>query len=183
MQFGKGLPGRKQLLRTCVCRMHFGHFFLRGAVILHSSDWEQESLWRFMCIECSTDCNTIFDLCTFNFPLSILLRLGSRLDSVCLVTTHYTNHDNFSVAEVYVRPFTQQVMGIDVTRYSLLYSLYSWPNVVLSIFGGFLLDRVFGIRLGTVIFSGLVCAGQLVFALGAFFGSFATMAAGRFIFG
>ena len=74
-------------------------------------------------------------------------------------------------------------MGIDVTRYAFLYSFYSWPNVILSVFGGFLLDRVFGIRLGTVIFSALVCAGQLVFALGAFFGSFATMVAGRFIFG
>ena len=34
---------------------------------------------------------------------------------------------------------------IDTTQYVLLYSLYSWPNVVLSVFGGFLLDRVFGI--------------------------------------
>ena len=76
-----------------------------------------------------------------------------------------------------------QVMKIDTTKYVLLYSLYSWPNVVLSVFGGFLLDRVFGIRLGTIIFSVLVCVGQLVFALGGFVDSFIVMAAGRFIFG
>ena len=74
-------------------------------------------------------------------------------------------------------------MQIDITSYTLLYSLYSWPNVVLSVFGGFLLDRVFGVRLGAIIFSILVCAGQLVFALGAYFNSFITMLAGRFIFG
>lgn len=74
-------------------------------------------------------------------------------------------------------------MKIDVTHFTLLYSLYSWPNVILSVFGGYLLDRVFGIRLGTVIFSAFICLGQLIFALGAFFNSFATMAAGRFVFG
>ena len=74
-------------------------------------------------------------------------------------------------------------MKVDITNYALLYSLYSWPNVVLSVFGGFLLDRVFGVRWGAIIFSIFVCAGQLVFALGAFFNSFITMVAGRFIFG
>lgn len=90
-------------------------------------------------------------------------------------TTIILTHNPFSLEK--------QVLNIDVTRYALLYSLYSWPNVILSVFGGFLLDRVFGIRLGTVIFSGLVCLGQAIFAAGAFFGSFITMAAGRFVFG
>ncbi|XP_064393937.1 major facilitator superfamily domain-containing protein 1-like isoform X2 [Halichondria panicea] len=75
------------------------------------------------------------------------------------------------------------VMGIDTAQYSLLYSLYSWPNVILSIFGGFLLDRVFGIRIGTVVFSALIVVGQIVFALGGFVNSFAVMLVGRFIFG
>ena len=52
-------------------------------------------------------------------------------------------------------------MGVSVTKYALLYSLYSWPNVILSVFGGYLLDRVFGVRLGTVIFSVFVCLGQV----------------------
>ena len=43
----------------------------------------------------------------------------------------------------------------------LLYSVYSWPNIVLPLFGGFLVDRVFGVRLGAIVFSFLVCAGQV----------------------
>ena len=103
-------------------------------------------------------------------------------------------------------------MGVSVTKYALLYSLYSWPNVILSVFGGYLLDRVFGVRLGTVIFSVFVCLGQvyymyqgwtkvhhspllplplslhplslqLIFSLGAFVDHYWLMLAGRFVFG
>ncbi len=74
-------------------------------------------------------------------------------------------------------------MKIDTAQYTLLYSLYSWPNVILSVFGGFLLDRVFGIRIGTVVFSALIVLGQVIFALGGFVNSFAVMLVGRFVFG
>ena len=50
---------------------------------------------------------------------------------------------------------------LDVTQYATLYAVYSYPNIVLSIFGGYLIDRVFGIRLGTIIFSSFVCVGQV----------------------
>ena len=58
-------------------------------------------------------------------------------------------------------PLTLQVMGVSVTQYALLYSLYSWPNVILSVFGGYLIDRVFGVRVGTIVFSSFVCLGQV----------------------
>lgn len=74
-------------------------------------------------------------------------------------------------------------MHISVSTYSLLYSLYSWPNVALSFFGGFLIDRVFGIRLGAIIFSLFILAGQLIFGLGGVLNSFVVMAIGRFVFG
>ena len=76
-----------------------------------------------------------------------------------------------------------QVMKVDNTKYTILYSIYSWPNVILSIFGGFLLDRVFGIRIGTVVFSAFICIGQFVFALGGIVNKFWVMIVGRFIFG
>ena len=53
------------------------------------------------------------------------------------------------------------VMKVNFTRYNLLYSLYSWPNVILALVGGVLMDRVFGVRLGTVIFSAFICLGQV----------------------
>ncbi|KXJ15043.1 major facilitator superfamily domain-containing protein 1 [Exaiptasia diaphana] len=69
------------------------------------------------------------------------------------------------------------------SEYVLLYSLYSYPNVILCFIGGYLIDRVFGIRLGTMIFSTLVTIGQVVFAFGAFTHKYFVMETGRFIFG
>ncbi|KAG7471083.1 hypothetical protein MATL_G00120700 [Megalops atlanticus] len=76
-----------------------------------------------------------------------------------------------------------QDMNLNTSKFMQLYAWYSWPNVVLCFLGGFLLDRVFGIRLGTVIFSLFVCFGQVIFAAGAFFNAFWLMALGRFVFG
>ena len=39
------------------------------------------------------------------------------------------------------------------------------------------------VRLGAVIFSGFVCLGQVIFAMGANINSYAVMLAGRFVFG
>lgn len=74
-------------------------------------------------------------------------------------------------------------MRVSTFDFSNLYAWYSWPNVVLCFFGGFLIDRVFGIRLGAIIFSLFVLAGQFVFALGAVLNKFWLMELGRFIFG
>ncbi|XP_042371146.1 major facilitator superfamily domain-containing protein 1-like, partial [Plectropomus leopardus] len=53
-----------------------------------------------------------------------------------------------------------QDLSLNTAKFMQLYAWYSWPNVVLCFFGGFLIDRVFGIRLGTIIFSLFVCVGQ-----------------------
>eukprot|EP00116_Pleurobrachia_bachei_P010180 sb/3470442/ len=74
-------------------------------------------------------------------------------------------------------------LGLEGSSFMLLYSLYSWPNVFLCFIGGYLIDRVFGIRLGAFLFGVVVTVGQLVFALGAYIDSKAVMYAGRFIFG
>ncbi|XP_030599305.1 lysosomal dipeptide transporter MFSD1 isoform X2 [Archocentrus centrarchus] len=76
-----------------------------------------------------------------------------------------------------------QDLGLTTASFMQLYAWYSWPNVVLCFFGGFLLDRVFGVRLGTIIFSLFVCVGQVIFATGAWTNQFWLMEAGRFIFG
>lgn len=65
----------------------------------------------------------------------------------------------------------------------MLYSIYSWPNVILCFIGGFLIDRVFGIRLGTIIYMFILMIGQLVFAFGTTMNAFSIMLLGRFIFG
>ncbi|XP_026281506.1 major facilitator superfamily domain-containing protein 1 [Frankliniella occidentalis] len=76
-----------------------------------------------------------------------------------------------------------QDLKINTSQFVYLYSWYSWPSVVLCVVGGFLMDRVFGIRLGTVIFALLVVIGVSIVALGAILNKFWLMVAGRFIFG
>lgn len=91
----------------------------------------------------------------------------------------YFCYDNPAALQDHLR----QDLGLSSTQFMSFYSWYSWPNVVLSLFGGFLMDRVFGIRLGAVIFASFVFAGQLVFATGAYLNKFWLMDAGRFVFG
>uniref|UniRef100_L7LXT9 Lysosomal dipeptide transporter MFSD1 n=1 Tax=Rhipicephalus pulchellus TaxID=72859 RepID=L7LXT9_RHIPC len=77
----------------------------------------------------------------------------------------------------------ENVMQVKAAEFSSLYSWYSWPNTVLCFAGGFLIDRVFGIRLGAFLFSFIIILGQVVFAMGAFLNRFWLMQFGRFIFG
>ncbi|CAG9784352.1 unnamed protein product [Diatraea saccharalis] len=72
---------------------------------------------------------------------------------------------------------------LNTSQFALLYSIYSWPNVILCFIGGYLVDRYFGVRLGTVIYMVIVFVGAIVFALGAYINAFWLMILGRFIFG
>lgn len=74
-------------------------------------------------------------------------------------------------------------LNITTTKFVLFYSLYSWPNVVLCFIGGFLIDRVFGIRLGTNIYMFITLLGQIIFASGVMTDVLWMMMLGRFIFG
>ncbi|XP_055327665.1 major facilitator superfamily domain-containing protein 1-like [Paramacrobiotus metropolitanus] len=74
-------------------------------------------------------------------------------------------------------------MKINTSQFQLLYSLYSWPNVIVCFFGGFLVDRILGVRMGAIIFGALLLVGHYIFAVGAFVNKFWVMEAGRFIFG
>lgn len=74
-------------------------------------------------------------------------------------------------------------MDLTNTQFTYLYSSYSLPNIILCFVGGFLIDRVFGIRFGTALYASIVFIGQLVVAAGSFFDSFPIMILGRVIFG
>ncbi|XP_050307536.1 major facilitator superfamily domain-containing protein 1-like [Anthonomus grandis grandis] len=74
-------------------------------------------------------------------------------------------------------------LNLTETQFTALYSVYSWPNVIMCFIGGFLIDRVFGISLGTNIFMGLTFAGQLICAYSAYANLYWLMLIGRFVFG
>lgn len=74
-------------------------------------------------------------------------------------------------------------LDLSTSQFVWLYSIYSWPNVILCFIGGFLIDRVFGIRLGTIIYMFILLIGQLIFATGGLINQFWLMILGRFLFG
>jgi MFS family permease len=74
-------------------------------------------------------------------------------------------------------------MGVSTLQFANLYSFYSWPNVVLPIVGGYLLDSLLGLRRGAAIFAFTLILGQSLFALGGYMDVFGLMYAGRFLFG
>lgn len=68
------------------------------------------------------------------------------------------------------------------TLFSLLYTVYSVPNIILPFFGGYFIDRL-GVRVCMIVFSLCITVGQLVFALGLSIKSWPLMFLGRIIFG
>ena len=54
----------------------------------------------------------------------------------------------------------QDAMDVTTYEFSTLYSFYAYPNVVLPVIGGYLMDKVFGIRLGTIIYAIIIVVGQ-----------------------
>ena len=51
------------------------------------------------------------------------------------------------------------------TLFGLLYTVYSIPNTVIPLFGGFFVDKL-GVRRCMIIFAALITIGQVVVAIG-----------------
>lgn len=68
------------------------------------------------------------------------------------------------------------------TTFNLLYSLYAFPNVIVPLFGGMLIDTK-GPRLALLLTAGLCVLGQLIFSVGGLKNIWLVMLAGRVVFG
>jgi len=84
-----------------------------------------------------------------------------------------------------------------------LYSVYSYPNMILCFFGGYIVDRynsttiqlntthshnnphnrVTGVRWGSILFCGFILLGEFMFCLGIQFKMYYLALVGRFVFG
>jgi MFS family permease len=71
---------------------------------------------------------------------------------------------------------------MDSTHFSLLYTVYSIPNMILPLLGGILLDSI-GVRMGLIFFCAVLTLGQFLFMLGGYALSYDEMIAGRVVFG
>lgn len=77
----------------------------------------------------------------------------------------------------------EDALSVHTSQFTSLYALYSWPNVIMCFFGGQLIDKVLGVRLGAIVFLVLLLIGQLLFSFGAFTTQFWMMQVGRFVYG
>ena len=76
-----------------------------------------------------------------------------------------------------------RVMKLDNTHYDMIFSAYTWPDIVMSILGTVLIDKFIGMRKGIVMFTGIMFAGQVVVSIGAFANSFQVILLGRLLLG
>lgn len=101
---------------------------------------------------------------------------------ICIISLTFGSYFCFDTPAALPDKFKRD-LGITTATFTDFYSWYNWPNVILCFFGGLLIDRVFGVRAGTILFSSLVLLGNLIFAIGALSKNITVMNIGRFIFG
>ncbi|MGH9386727.1 MAG: MFS transporter [Vicinamibacterales bacterium] len=73
----------------------------------------------------------------------------------------------------------QRLLGFSDTQIGTLNAIYSFPNIVLVLIGGIIIDR-FGARLTTLVFAAICTLGAVITAISPLF---PVMAFGRLIFG
>merc|ERR1719270_2553001 len=112
-------------------------------------------------------------------PQALLHRIMALLLMCLLGFGSYFCYDNPGALQSEIKTS----LNITTAQFSSLYAWYCWPNAVLPIVGGFLMDRVLGIRFGTMVFAMFIVIGQLLFALGGFVDRLWVMEIGRFVFG
>jgi len=89
---------------------------------------------------------------------------------------------DFEIPSALIGQFYSTMKITDV-QYSLMYSLAAWSNLGMSIVGGYLIDKVFGPRIASVVFCLFCVVGQCLLALGAFLDHFQIMQLARFVYG
>jgi nitrate/nitrite transporter NarK len=96
----------------------------------------------------------------------------------CFLLGSYFCYDNPGPIEKTM----EEDLDISTLEFNLLYSVYSYPNTVLPIFGGIFLDAI-GLRLGIMLFTTILTLGQAIFTVGGYYKSLGIMIAGRVVFG
>ncbi|KAK4532003.1 hypothetical protein CCYA_CCYA10G2860 [Cyanidiococcus yangmingshanensis] len=101
------------------------------------------------------------------------------LTSACLLTFgSYFCYDTPSALVTTLR----EKLHLSAFQYNVLFSIYSWPNVVLVFIGGLLIDT-YGSRWAALVLANLVLVGQLVMLVGIQQRRYWLLLSGRFIFG
>ena len=76
-----------------------------------------------------------------------------------------------------------RVMTLDNSQYNMIFSAYTWADIVMSVVGAVTVNKYFGVRLGLILFLTVVLLGQLLYAIGGFLNSFWFSLIGRVVIG
>lgn len=95
-----------------------------------------------------------------------------------MMTGPYYAYDNPAELEDQI----ETLFDISQSKYSLLYSFYALPNMVLPILGGMAIDKV-GKDIGLVVCTFLISAGTIIISLGGYLTNFNLMLFGRTFYG
>ncbi|MFQ5817246.1 MAG: MFS transporter [Terriglobia bacterium] len=108
-------------------------------------------------------------------PSTALYRFSILAFVGLMLVGNYFAYDSIGA----LAPLIIEGMQIGREQIGMLYSFYSWPNLVMVFIGGFLVDR-FGTRPMSLVFSGLIVLGATLVAAAPVFW---LMLVGRTIFG
>ena len=76
-----------------------------------------------------------------------------------------------------------QVMEIDSKKYNLLFSSYTWCDIVISTAGSIVINKYLGVHVGIIGINLILFLAQLIVSLGAYLNSFIIMLIGRIAIG
>ncbi len=76
-----------------------------------------------------------------------------------------------------------RVMRLDDAHYTMIFSAFTWADIVMSVVGSVIVNQYIGIRIGFVLFLTIVLLGQLLCAVGGFVDSFFVFLLGRIVVG
>ena len=115
--------------------------------------------WLILCLTCIVMIGNYY---CYDIPASLHTQLKNYLPALSQETR--ANSNRFEIL------------------FSLLYSVYSVPNIFLPFLGGFFVDR-FGVRICLLCFVFLILVGQGIFSYGLVYKSWGVMLFGRVIYG
>lgn len=107
--------------------------------------------------------------------IALLLNAG-------LLLGNYYAYDNPAALSVLLEEYMKIEHEQFMFYYGLLYSLYSFPNIILPFFAGHFIER-FGSKAVLLVLSSFVCMGQALFATGVMIRQPWLMLLGRVLFG
>mmetsp|Transcript_2194 Transcript_2194/g.4888 ORF Transcript_2194/g.4888 Transcript_2194/m.4888 type:complete len:454 (-) Transcript_2194:84-1445(-) len=106
------------------------------------------------------------------------VRFAVLLSAACFMFGNYYFFDQTSATQ----DALMNSVGMSENTFGLLASVYSWPNVILPLFGGMFIDRM-GVRIASFFFTTLVLLGSLLFSLGLWVKSVPMLVVARVLFG